>query len=216
MKNRKFVLAGIVVLIAVAMALPFVTNVYGKKSEEHVFLRDIDVKVNWVNDSHANPEFIVTVHRSEIVTNATLVISVYDRNLDILLDRYYIEIPKKSAKGIDEVKANVPLEKDKTYRITFKIEKNNEIVDGRAITLSGLDTLLPKDKMLKMTLKDVDFYVIGINDGKVNVRARFYIQSMDDYSDVLFHIKAIQAESNVLADGNVTVICINYSSGSRV
>jgi hypothetical protein len=68
------------------------------------------------------------------------------------------------------------------------------------MSLRGLDTLLPKEKELKMTLKDVDFQILNVFDNVTTIRARFYVEAMEDYDDAVFHIKAIQFESNVLAD----------------
>ncbi len=153
-----------------------------------------------VNDSHATLEFIVTVYRSEIVKNATLRIYVYDRGTNLLLRRYEVKIPERRTEGLNEIDATLSFEKDRSYRLKFLIVKDNKIADARIMSLSGLDNLIPKDKRLKVTLKDVDFQVVGVNDGKVNVRVRFYVQSLEDYNDTTFHVKAIQAESNVLAD----------------
>ncbi len=200
MKNNKRVAVGVAV-VAILMAVAFVLAIsYGMKSSEFIYIRNIDMMVKDVNESQATLNFIITVYRSEVVKNATLRIYVYDRNTNILLQWYAVKIPERQKEGLNKIDASLSFEKDKSYRLKFEIVKNNRIVDTRIMFLSGLDTLLPKDKQLKMTLKDVDFQIIGVNDKDANVRVRFYIQSMEDYNDITFHIKTIQAESNVLAD----------------
>ena len=82
------------------------------------------------------------------------------------------------------------------------MKKDKEVIDSKVITLKGLDTLLPHDKELKMTLKDVDFQIIGLEDNITTIKVRYYIEAMDDYPNIAFHIKAIQYESNVLTDEN--------------
>ncbi|WP_052299994.1 DUF7490 domain-containing protein [Ferroglobus placidus] len=48
-------------------------------------------------------------------------------------------------------------------------------------------------------MKDADFAVLGVNDSRVVVLARFYVEALKDY-EVLAHVKAVQYESNILAD----------------
>lgn len=199
MKNDMKIVVGIVIAGLVLAAL-ILAIAYGKPSQEFIYLRNIDMMVKNVNESHATLNFIVTVDRSKVVKNATLCIYVYDKITGLLLQRHKVRIPEKQTEGLNEIDVPLSFEKDRSYRLKFEILKNNKIVDTRILSLSGLDTLLPKDKRLKMTLKDVDFQVVGVKDDDVNVRVRFYVQSMEDYDDVTFHIKAIQAESNVLAD----------------
>ncbi len=199
MKNDMKIVVGIVIAGLVLAAL-ILAIAYGEPSQEFIYLRNIDMMVKDVNESHATLNFIVTVDRSEVVKNATLCIYVYDKITDLLLQRHKVRIPEKQIEGLNEIDVSLSFEKDRSYRLKFEILKNNKIVDTRILSLSGLDTLIPKDKRLKMTLKDVDFQVVGVKDNDVNVRVRFYVQSMEDYDDVTFHIKAIQAESNILAD----------------
>lgn len=92
------------------------------------------------------------------------------------------------------------LEKTRDYDITFRLLKDRKIVDSRGITLKGLDTLVPEEKQLKMTLRDVDFEITAVKNNTVTIKARFYIDALENYSETTFHIKAIQFESNVLAD----------------
>lgn len=111
-----------------------------------------------------------------------------------------LPIPEKGQEGLEELNTTISFEKDKRYNIGFRLEKNRKITDTRWMSLKGLDTLLPKEKELKMTLKDVDFQVLNVFGNLTTLRARFYVEAMENYDDAVFHIKAIQYESNVLAD----------------
>jgi hypothetical protein len=201
-KDNRVVLASIAVIFAVAMLLPLFVNVTGEKrvTPEFIRIEKIDIKAKEVNDSHATLEFVVTVYRSKIVNNASLITSVYDKKTNLLVQKLKAEIPKEGSEGLDEMSVTAVLEKDKEYNILFEIEKDKKIVSSRGMFLRGLDTLMPKDKELKMTLKDVDFQISDVKDDRVTVKARFYIETMENYNDTVFHIKAIQYESNVLAD----------------
>ncbi len=200
MKIDRRVAVGIVA-VAILIAVAFILAItYGKKASEFIYIRNIDIMAKDVNDSHATLEFVITVYRSEIVKNATLYVYVYDKRTDLLLRRDEVKIPERQSEGLNYIEVALPFEKDRSYTLKFLIVKDNKIADTRMASISGLDTLIPKDKRLKVTLKDADFQIAGVKDGKANVRVRFYVQSLEDYSDTTFHIKAIQAESNVLAD----------------
>lgn len=197
--NGRIVAITIVVLFVIAITIPFFVNVSGQREEpEYVKINNIEMKVRNVNESHANIEFLIAIYRSKVVNNATLIASVYDRTTNLLLQQQKVNIPKEGKEGIDEINVTIAFEKDKDYNVMFKIEKDRRIVGSRGISLRGLDTLIPKDKEIKMSLKDVDFEILGVSN-KVTVKARFYIETMENYDDVVFHIKAIQYESNILA-----------------
>ncbi len=70
----------------------------------------------------------------------------------------------------------------------------------KKMSLRGLTSLVPHNKQLKFNMKDVDFEIVRVKDNTATVLTRFYVDSMEDYTDTTFHIKAIQYESNVLAD----------------
>ena len=196
------VLVSVAVILAVAVLLPLFVDVTGEErvTPEFIQIEKIDIRAKDVNDSHATLEFVVTVYRSKTVNNASLITSVYDKKTNLLVQKLKAEIPKEGSKGLEEICVSTVLEKDKEYNIMFEIEKDKKIVSSRGMSLRGLDTLKPEDKELKMTLKDVDFQISDVRDDRVTVKARFYIETMENYNDTVFHIKAIQYESNVLAD----------------
>jgi len=202
--NGKVVAATVAVILLIALILPFfVKDVFRDESvykPEYMEIKNIDVKAENVNDSHVEMKFIVSLQRSETVKNASLIFSVYDRKTNILLERKEVKIPEKDNEGLSELNVTAVLEKDREYNIRFELRKDNKMLQVRGMALSGLETLLPRDKELKMTLKDVDFEVAGVKNSKAIIKARFYIETLENYDDVTFHIKAIQYESNVLAN----------------
>ncbi len=202
--NGKVVAAIIAIISLVGLLLPlFVEDVF-KRDEvykpEYLRMENIDVKAEKINDSHAEMKFLISLYRSESVKNASLIVSIYDRKTNILLERIRTEIPEKGEEGLFELNVSVALEKDKDYNIRFELRKDGRVLYTRGMALSGLETLVPKDKELKMTLKDVDFEVAGVDNRMAMIKARFYIETLENYDDVTFHIKAIQHESNVLAN----------------
>ncbi|RLI78609.1 hypothetical protein DRP05_06670 [Archaeoglobales archaeon] len=197
--NGRIVAIMVVVLFAIAITMPLFVNVSGQREKpEYVHIDNIEMGIKDVNESHANIEFLITIYRSKIVSNATLIANVYDKTTNLLLKQQKVNVPKKGKEGMDVINVTITFEKDKNYNIMFKIEKDSRFVDSRGVSLKGLDTLIPKNKEIKMSLKDVDFEILGV-DSKVTTKARFYIETMENYDDVVFHVKAIQYESNILA-----------------
>jgi len=200
--NPRVVAISIILLFAIAVLLPFFVKIPAEEvsREEFVRLEDIEIKAERINESHADIKLLISIYRSKTVTNASLIVSVYDMETNLLLKRVELPIPEKGEKGLEELNTTISFEKDKRYNIGFRLEKDKRIVDTRWMGLKGLDTLLPKEKELKMTLKDVDFQILSVFDNLTTIRARFYVEAMENYDDAVFHIKAIQFESNVLAD----------------
>jgi len=202
--NGKVVAATIAVILLLAVILPlFVEDVFKPEKvyeREYLEIKNIDVKAEKINDSHAEMKFLISLYRSESVKNASLIVGVYDKKTNILLERIWTEIPEKGDEGLSEVNVTIALEKDRSYNIRFELRKDNKLLAVRGMSLSGLETLVPKSKELKMTLKDVDFEIAGVDNGRAVIKARFYIETLENYDDITFHIKAIQHESNVLAN----------------
>ena len=201
--NGKAVAALVAAIFLFAALLPLFTNVFAEErmpETEFVEIRDIEMKVDSVNESHAEITFIASIYRSEIVKNATLIVSVYDKRTNLLLDKLAVEIAEKGKKGLSELNVTLSFEKDRDYRIAFEVRKNNMPVQKKEMGLRGLETLIPPEKELKLILRDVDFEIAGVENNKAVVKARFYIETMRDYEDITFHVKAVQYESGVLAN----------------
>ncbi len=210
--NGRVVAITILAIFAIALILPLFSNV--SSEEQRIWIEDVDMKLKSVNESHANIAFLVSIYRSNVVKNATLIAKIYDSRTNLLIREMEIRIPEKATAGMRELNLSVSLEKDRDYRIVFRILKDNRFVDYRILRLTGLNSLIPKYKELKMELKDVDFEVANVSNKKVEIRMRFYIEAMRDYGDILFHVKAVQYESNILASEKW--INANISKGKTV
>ena len=187
--NERFVVVSLLAIIAVAIALSF----FAHEKREYAYIENVDLKLKSVNDSSADITFFVKVNKVDL-SGANLSISVYDKYTGILLKRKILKLPDEAC----ELNTTISFEKDRDYRVLFKIEKNGKTISSTGLTLRNLKTLIPKDRELKVFLRDVDFEIKSVEKGSVKVLTRFYIDSLKNYS-VRFHIKAVQFESNVLA-----------------
>ena len=187
-------------LVAVILTAIFVISVVSaffipKETHEFFYIENVDVKVDKIGDDIVNLTFVVKIHRSDVLKNATLKLKVYDLKTGVLLEEKSVPVPEEDCRIMN---VSMPFEKDRDYRVRVILEK-----DGRSsqytLNLRNLETLIPKDRELKVVLRDVDFKVLTTEDDRVNVLIRFYFDSFRDY-DVRFHLKAVQNESNVLAD----------------
>lgn len=197
MLSERFVIASIVAILIAALALSlFVISVEG--SREYFRVNKIDIKLEKVNESHAEIKFLIYIERSKIVKNATLDISIYDMVTNLLLSKLSVTVPEKGKGGLSELNVTIPFEKDKNYKVFIEAKKNEKTVDLRGLNIRALNTLIPDEKNVKTILKDVDFIIEGLESGCALIKARFYIESMSNYN-ITFHIKAVQNESNILA-----------------
>jgi hypothetical protein len=194
--RAKLVFASIAAIFIVAIILSFFVTAEEEKS--YIYFQKIDLKPEKINESHVDIKFLISFQRSEKV-NASIEISVYDMATDLLMSKLRLSLPERSKAGLGGINTTMAFEKDKNYRVVFEMKRDDKIVDTRSYNLKNLNTLIPREKEIKMSLKDADFMIKGVKDNRTLVLARFYVESMYDY-DVLFHIKAIQHESNVLAD----------------
>lgn len=201
--DGKFVTVSIGLILAVSLLIPFFVNISAEErppEREYVRLGSMDIRAGEVNVSHANIEFLVGIERSEMVSNTTMSVSVYDKVTGLLLQTKEVKVPREGVEGFCELNVSVSLEKTREYNIEFSLEKDNRIVDSRGMKLSGLETLVPEERELKLSVRDVDFEITGVGSDRTDVKSRFYIDSMERYSEVTFHVKAVQFESNVMAD----------------
>ncbi len=194
MNDGKVVALVIVVILAVSIVSALMLPHEG--APQYVSIEKIDIKIKDVKDDSVDLTFLIKLRRSDILENTTLNFYIYDLKTDILLKERSVAIPEKNGRKIN---VTLSFDKDRDYKVEIDVERNNRTVDSRTLRLRYLDTLIPEDKELKVVLKDVDFKVVAVEGDKVTVTVRFYFDSMKNY-DVDFHIKAIQYESNVLAD----------------
>jgi hypothetical protein len=196
----KAVVFSIALILLISLIIPFFADISRDSTVQRVQLEAVEIKAERVNDSHVDITFLISIYRTKVLTNASLTVSVYDRETKLLLQRHVLQIPERGAEGTAELNTTLPFDKSRDYNIAFKLEKDRRFIDYREMSLRGLDTLHPPEKELKMSLKDVDFQILNVTEGRVVVKARFYVETLEDYDDTVFHIKAVQFESGVLAD----------------
>ncbi len=181
-------------MVALTLALIFAVSISTAfmlpKGFQHPHIENVDVKIADVEDDYV--DLLFSIRLSE-VNDATVKIATYDLKTGILLNE---SVVKAKSREINEI---LRFEKDRDYRVKISLEKDGKVVDRRYVNLRYLDTLIPKDRELKVILRDVDFRILGVDKDKVNVLARYYFDSLKDY-DVDFHVKVVQYESNVLTD----------------
>jgi hypothetical protein len=153
-----------------------------------------------VNDSHAVLNFSILVQRSKTLENVTLAVYLYDSKTSILLEKMKIPVENEFENELQEINARISLERDRDYTIKFEAMRQSDQLFSKSFNIRGLSSLIPDYKKLKVNMNDVDFLVLEENNSRVKILARFYLYSLDDYSDVTFHLKAVQLESNLLAD----------------
>lgn len=186
----KLVLTFLIAILIIAVAIPIFVDISAQPPGA-VWIENIDMKLLNVNESHAVLVFSLKLSKE---TKAEILTKIYDSMTNILLKETLIRAEGK------ECNATLTLEKDRDYNVIFQLISNGEVLDRRGLNVRGLSTLLPAELELKLELKDVDFRVTRLLDGNVEVRATLYLESMRDYDDVLFHLKAIQFDSGILAD----------------
>ncbi|MFO7967815.1 MAG: PGF-CTERM sorting domain-containing protein [Archaeoglobaceae archaeon] len=210
--NGKFVIVSIGLILAISLVIPFFVNISAEEEppeREYVRLERMDIRAEEVNISHASIEFLVGIDRSEVVSNATLSVGVYDEVTGLLLETQEIEVPRDGVEGSGELNVSMSLEKSRDYNIEFSLEKDNSIVDSKGMELSGMDTLVPEGRELKLSMRDVDFEITGVQDNMTDVKTRFYMDTTENYSEVTFHVKAVQFESNVMAEDSWLTMEVN-------
>jgi len=94
--NGKVVTVIITLIFLIAVLIPFFVNISAEGPEkEFVQLREINIKAEKINVSHAIVKFLISIYRSETVANTTLVVDVYDRITNLLLHETKVNVPEK-------------------------------------------------------------------------------------------------------------------------
>ena len=195
--NSKVLLASVAVIISIALLLPVFADV--TKDTSYARIEGFDVKIADINDSHATLKFVVHIKRSKVLENATILAKIYDLKTNILLEEISKTLPEKVKSEDSRESVLISLEKDRGYSVALSIDKEGKRLSSREFVLTGLDTIMPEEKELKVVLKDADFAVKEVGERNVKILARFYVEALKSY-DVLAHVKAVQYESNILAD----------------
>jgi hypothetical protein len=185
------------VLIIIALIIPLTSPEALQKEEEgHVSLKNVEYSIESINDSHVVLNFTLDLEKTGSL-NLTLVVKVFDSRTGVLLEKRKTNFESEK-EGLKEISSILTFEKDRSYRVRFEGFRDKTTYFIKEFHISGLGSLIPEERKLLLEIKDTDFIVEGEKNGKVLMKMRFYVYSMKDY-DILFHIKAIQLESSLLA-----------------
>jgi len=197
---RKYAsIALLLILAIIAAAIPLVSPEALQKEEKgYVRLKNVEYSIKSVNDSHVVLNFTLTLEKTGSLRSFVLIAKKFDSQTGILLERRKIEL-EGDENDLLEVSTPIAFGKDRNYRIRFEGYRGKLTYFTKEFYISGLGSLIPEERKLLLEVKDTDFLVEGEESGKVKIKMRFYVYSMRQY-DVLFHIKTIQMESNLLAN----------------
>lgn len=200
-RGRLAVAASLVAILVTAVALALLLDVSGEPEGPGVLrFESVDVEAVDVTASHVDLGLRVSLERSAGLEGGSVEVRAYDRDTGLLVREVEAELPRSGGEGVVELNRTVSLERDRGYELRLDAERGNRVRDSRRLVLSGLDTLPPRGKELKASLKDVDFQVREADGDRATVTALLYLEALRDYDDARLHVKAVQHESGLLAD----------------
>lgn len=190
--NEKVVVVAIVSIAIAAVAVSLASS----KFESYGRFGEIDMKLEAVNESHAVITFISEVKKTNL-DEFTIRAKIYDYQTGLLLDDVKKNFQSPESKY--EALLTIPFEKTKDYGIELILMHEDKVLSLRHLQLKNLRSLVAENMQLEASMRGADFLLTGVKDGKVEFKARFYVESVKDYN-VVARIKVVQAESNVLVD----------------
>jgi len=170
-----------------------------KMAYPSVFITEVETKALGVNESHVVLQFIIGISNRNKVDDLTVSLTFTDMNTNLLLYEFKKELKNEKR---EEFKTTIScaVSKFKDYIVKISVMKDNKTLHTTEKRIIGLKTLPPANRDVSLTVKGVDFRVTGKSDGNVDVKAMYYMESPIDYGSLIFHVKAVQLESNIVAD----------------
>ncbi|MBE8540056.1 DUF7490 domain-containing protein [Geoglobus acetivorans] len=196
MKTLHFAIAVtlLVILSAIIAAIPM-----EEEKSSFAYITDVETRAENVNSTHAELNFSIKMTKSKKIDGLYLRIKFFDASTNLLLNEFSRKIPEKTEEYHSE-SLTCTIAKNHDYRVKITLERDGRIYSTREIRIFGLSTIPPDDEKLEITIKDADFTVTGKSGDRVNITATYYIESLETYEGVRFRVKAVQLESNLLAD----------------
>ncbi|NOY11390.1 MAG: hypothetical protein GXO67_04770 [Archaeoglobi archaeon] len=151
-----------------------------------------------VNSSHVTLQFKVKMSKPERLENLSLIVKFTDMQTNLLVSEFSKPIPEKTKSDYTAV-LNCSVSKSHNYRVRVLLEQDGETLSMREMRMYGLSSLPPAEKSVDVTVRDADFRLLNKTGEFVRVRVTYYIDTPRN-STVEFHLKAVQLESNVMAD----------------
>ena len=211
----------------------------GIKEESHLWIRNIDIMADAVDESEVNITAIIVIeHEGDAASDVELLAKLYDGETGLLLDEKSapvgtIEYQRyMDAKGVMQEKKVIVIEKGKgsvetrlpftvpregSYRVSVELFEGDEFVTSREARISGLSTLEVKGDVA-LEIRDVDFAVNGSTGDRTLIDATAYIENLKskDTPPLRMLIKAEDEKTGLLVDKIEVDIGTLTGSGTSV
>lgn len=194
--NLKQYIATITILLIIALIIAVIPA--EKPQPKFARIDYVETKALNVNSSHVVLQFSVKISKPEEMKNLTLRVKFVDIQTNLLISEFTESIPEKTKSDYTAI-LECPVKKTCNYRVRILLEQDGKVLSRHEMRMVGLATLPPAEKSVEISVRDVDFRVLNKTSEFVTVRATYYIDTPNNYT-VRFHVKAVQLESNVLAD----------------
>lgn len=194
--NLKQYLAIMLALFAVAVIIALIP--VEKPEPRFTRIDYVETKSLSVNTSHVTLQFRVKMSKPERLENLSLIVKFTDMQTNLLVSEFFKQIPEKTKSDYTAV-LNCSVSKSHNYRVRILLEKDGEILATREVRMYGLSSLPPAEKSVDVNVRDADFRLLNKTGEFVRVGVTYYID-IPKNSTVEFHLKAVQLESNVMAD----------------
>lgn len=200
MKGRT-VLGVLLALLVVAAASAVLLDVWERPGrDDRLRLENVDVSAESVRPETVDLEVQARFNRPASVENGSLEVAVNDASTGLLVYEKDVGIPGEGESGLSEVRTDLTLERSRDYDLTFRLKSEGRVEGIERLRLRGLSSLRPPESELEVELKDVDFQVLGTDANVTRVESVLYLDAARSYGDARLHVKAVQHESNLLAD----------------
>lgn len=135
----------LVFLFIISLALPVFVDTGPEEPDrpekpQYVRFSNVDLKASDVTSSQTDIELLVTLRRSENLENTSFNLVVYEASTNLVTKIDTVTVPTESEEGVSQISREIPLERDKNYRVELRLIRNREIVDTCGLRITGLDT----------------------------------------------------------------------------
>ncbi|MBN1324400.1 MAG: hypothetical protein JW986_10470 [Methanotrichaceae archaeon] len=193
------------ILLAMALVVLLLCGCI-KTSEEtaQLSVTGIDMTASKVRSS--NVDFILTIYvrnyDSASTENTSLLLKVYDRRTDLLLEKVRIPIGSIGALRTIEILHNITLPRVGSYEIRVNAYEGERDMGGSYKRISNLEALLPEVKESGLAVAEMDILVRNASVGRVAIQTDIYFtnEASDPSSSYDVLVKARERDAGLLAD----------------
>ena len=143
-------------------------------------------------------------------SNSTLVIKVIDSDTGLLMEEVLSPIPEVEGEKTVKITNKISVTREGGYEIKLIVFDRDRMMESGSVFINGLEALTPEIRDVGVRIRDIDFLIRNVSEGKVKVETDIYVENTRDSSspELKILVKAVQAESNIVADS----VWINASS----